>query len=254
MTTHTKNGQYEQFYAPLLGNGDFDITSFQGGNSRASMFDLIVDWRQRSAALGQPWAISFDEPQKIENDLTDDVNGYPHGRRDKMWPVYMAGGAGFEWYVQQDGGGHSLDQQIDDFSIMEDALRWAGHTVALLSSLPLQDMTPDRSLATSGASGEVYTLAMAGQVYLIYHDRAGGPLTLDLQAASASDTFDVRWFDPRLGGALQLGDVDQVQGGSSVNLGSAPHTQDDDWACLVIPQSLPIFADGFESGTTSAWD
>ncbi|MEM7583854.1 MAG: DUF5060 domain-containing protein, partial [Acidobacteriota bacterium] len=113
VTTHTHSNQYEQFYAPLLGNGDFDITSFQGNNSRASMFDLIEDWRVRSAAAGVPWAISFDEPQRIENDPTDDTQGYPHGRRDKMWPVYMAGGAGFEWYVQEDGGGHSFDQRID---------------------------------------------------------------------------------------------------------------------------------------------
>ncbi|MEM7584305.1 MAG: putative collagen-binding domain-containing protein, partial [Acidobacteriota bacterium] len=178
----------------------------------------------------------------------------PHGRRDKMWPVYMAGGAGFEWYVQEDGGGHSFDQRIDDFSEMEVALRWAGHAVGLLSALPLDSMTPDRTLASSSTSGEVYTLAQAGEVYLVYHDRAGGPLTLDMQAAGPQ-TFDVRWFDPREGGALQLGNVVQVQGGSNaVNLGSSPHTQDDDWVCLVLRQVLsPIFADAFESGDTSAW-
>ncbi len=254
VTTHTRFNQYEQYYAPLLGNGDFDITSFQGNNSRASMFDLIVDWRQRSAGAGQPWAISFDEPQRIENDPRDDSQGYPHGRRDKMWPVYMAGGAGFEWYVQEDGGGHSFDRRIDDFREMDVALRWAGHAVGLLSALPLQDMTPDRTLATSGAAGEVYALAEPGELYLVYHDRAGGPLILDLKAAPAEQTFDERWFDPREGGALQVGDVAQVQGGSSaVDLGSAPHTPDDDWLCLVLRRDLPLFADGFESGDTSAW-
>ncbi|MEM8963869.1 MAG: DUF5060 domain-containing protein [Acidobacteriota bacterium] len=253
VTTHTHSNQYEAFYAPLLGNGAFDITSFQGNNSRASMFDLIVDWRERSAAASQPWAISFDEPQKIENDPTDDANGYPHGRRDKMWPVYMAGGAGFEWYVQEDGGGHSFDQRIDDFSEMEVALLWAGHAVTVLSALPLQDMVPDRTLATSGASGEVYTLAKPGEIYLVYHDRAGGPLTLDLQAASSNQTFDVRWFDPRAGGGLQVGDVAQVQGGGSALLGSAPHTADDDWLCLVLPEEPTLFTDGFEAGDTSAW-
>lgn len=254
VTTHTHSNQFEQFYAPLLGNGDFDITSFQGGPSRGAMFDLIVDWRERSAAAGQPWAISFDEPQRIENDPTDDARGYPHGRRDKMWPAYMAGGAGFEWYVQEDGGGHSFDQRIDDFREMEVALRWAGHAVGLLSALPLVDMAPDRSLAASGASGEVYTLAKRGELYLIYHDRSGGPLTLDLGDAPATRTFDVRWFDPREGGALQMGDVTEVQGGSTAaDLGSSPHTQDDDWLCLVLPRDLPLFADGFESGTLSAW-
>ncbi|MCG8462050.1 MAG: hypothetical protein MI919_37680, partial [Holophagales bacterium] len=254
VTTHTHSGQYEAFYAPLLGNGDFDITSFQGSNSRASMFDLILDWRLRSADAGVPWAISFDEPQKIENDVNDQAAGYPHGRRDKMWPVYMAGGAGFEWYVQQDGGGHGFDQAIDDFSLMDAALRWTGHALGLLATLPLWEMTPDRFLATSGASGEVYTLAKAGEVYLIYHDRAGGPLTLDLSSALPTQTFEVRWLDPRQGGALQVGDVAQVPGGgSTTDLGNAPHTPDNDWACLVVLQGQPLFADGFESGDLVAW-
>ncbi|MEO1084835.1 MAG: putative collagen-binding domain-containing protein, partial [Acidobacteriota bacterium] len=254
VTTHTNNNQYEQFYAPLLGNGDFDITSFQGNASRTSMFDLIADWRQRSAAAGVPWAISFDEPQRIENDVLDDTRGYPHGRRDKMWPVFMAGGAGFEWYVQEDGGGHSFDQRIDDFSEMDAALRWTGHALGLLSALPLDDMAPDRTSATSVTSGEVYTLSDPGVVYLIYHDRAGGPLSLDLEDVPASEVFDVRWFDPREGGALQVGDVSEVAGGAAATaLGSAPHSVDDDWVCLVLAQSPPIFSDGFESGDLSAW-
>ena len=255
VTTHTNSNQYESFYAPLLGNSDFDITSFQGNDSRASMFDLIKDWRERSAAASVPWAISFDEPQKIENDPTDEADGYPHGRRDKMWPVYMAGGAGFEWYVQQDGGGHSFDQAIDDFSLMDEALRWTGHAVGLLPTLPLDDMLPGRLLASSGASGEVYTLSKAGEVYLVYHDRSGGPLLLDLSGVSSSLTFDVRWFDPRLGGALQTGSVSEVMGGSAAtDLGTAPHTLDNDWLALVTVRGLPLFADGFESGSTSAWE
>ncbi|MEM1178732.1 MAG: DUF5060 domain-containing protein [Acidobacteriota bacterium] len=254
VTTHTHSNQYEQFYNPLLGNGDFDITSFQGNASRTTMFDLIVDWRERSAAAGTPWAVSYDEPQRIENDPFDDSRGYPHGRRDKMWPVFMAGGAGFEWYVQEDGGGHSFDQRIDDFSEMDAALRWTGHALGLFSTLPLDDMVPDRTSATSAASGEVYTFAVAGEVYLIYHDRAGGPLALDLSDVPATETFDVRWFDPRQGGALLVGDVSEVVGGlASTDLGSAPRDVDQDWACLVIARSQPIFSDGFESGDLSAW-
>ena len=52
--------------------------------------------------------ISIDEPQKIENDPNDQNAGYPHGRRNFLWPTYMSGGGGFEWYVQSDGGGHAF--------------------------------------------------------------------------------------------------------------------------------------------------
>ncbi|MEO1370771.1 MAG: putative collagen-binding domain-containing protein, partial [Acidobacteriota bacterium] len=147
-----------------------------------------------------------------------------------------------------------FDQRIDDFNEMDAALRWTGHALGLLSALPLDDMEPDRTSATSTAAGEVYVLGAAGEVYLIYHDRAGGPLSLDLSGVPASEAFDVRWFDPRQGGALQVGDVATVVGGdAATDLGSAPHTADDDWVCLVLAHSPPIFSDGFESGDLSAW-
>ncbi|MEM9183505.1 MAG: Ig-like domain-containing protein, partial [Pseudomonadota bacterium] len=232
VTTHTKSNQYSQFYEPLLGNGDFDITSFQGGNSRNSMYNLIRDWRGQSMAAGVPWAISFDEPQKIENDADDVSNGYPHGRRDKMWPAYMGGAAGFEWYVQQDGGGHSFDQAIDDFSEMDVALRWAGHAVSFFESLPLQNMVPLNGLADSSSGGNSYVLAAPGLTYAVFNDRNGENWTLDL--SDAPGVFEVSWFDPRNGGALQTGtQTGGIAGGQEVNLGSAPYAVNNDWAALV---------------------
>ncbi len=231
VTTHTKSGQYDNFYNPLLGNGDFDITSFQGGNSRTSMANLITTWRDRSDQAGQRWAISFDEPQKIENDKNDASNGYIHGRRDKMWPVFMSGGAGFEWYVQQDGGGHSFDQQIDNFRDMDVALQWTGHAIDFLEKLPLLDMAPDHSLGGSASGANTYVLAKTGETYALYNDRNGSGLTLDLSGVSG--TFEVQWFNPRSGGNLLDGTVTTVQGGGVVSIGSAPNTTGQDWAAIV---------------------
>jgi hypothetical protein len=245
VTTHTRSGQYDTFYDPLLGNGDFDITSFQGGTSRAAMFDLITQWRADSAAAGQPWVISFDEPQKIENNLDDGV-GYPHGRRDKMWPVFMAGGGGFEWYVQLDGGGHGFDQQIDDFGEMAQALEWSGHVRDFLAMLPLESMVSSRTLADSDAGGNTYALAAPDVAYALYNDRNGGPLSVDLGASSPDTVFEIRWFDPRTG-ALSGGAVGNVSGGGVVEIGTAPASVDDDWAVLLMADSEAIFADRFEA-------
>jgi len=245
VTTHTRNGQYDTFYQPLLGNGDFDMTSFQGGTSRSALFDLIIQWRADSAAAGEPWVISFDEPQKIENNMNLGV-GYPHGRRDKMWPVLMAGGGGFEWYVQQDGGGHSLDQQIDDFGLMDEALAWSGHALAFFAMLPLEQMTASGSLADSSAGGNSYLLAAPDLAYAVYNDRNGGPLTLDLGASAADSVFDVRWFNPR-SGALSAGSVLEVNGGATVNLGTAPAESNQDWAVVLQLRGTGIFADRFEA-------
>lgn len=231
VTTHTHGNQYEAFYGPLLGNEDFDITAFQGGNSNKSMGDLVVEWRRRSAESGVKLAISFDEPQKIENDPTDEKDGYAHGRRDKMWPLFLSGGAGFEWYVQEDGGGHNFDHQLDDFREMQLALNWSGYVRQFLDLLPLLEMEPNSELGSSINGGNSYVLAKPGEVYAVYNDRTGRDLQLDLSGASGQ--FDVQWFDPRRGGELQAGTVRSVTGGGVVSLGSAPRDADRDWACLV---------------------
>ncbi len=246
LTTHTRGNQYNIYYDPLLGNGDFDITSFQGNNSRTSMFDLIADWRTDSANAGVPWVISFDEPQRIDNDVKDNNQGYPHGRRDKMWPLYMAGGGGFEWYVQQDGGGHGFDQSIDDFGMLDAALTWTGHALSFLNLLPLEQMTSNRTQASSASGGNSYVMSASGQVYAVYNDRNGGPISIDLSDASSASRFVVQWFNPRTG-VMQNGSVLSVTGGGLAAIGSAPDQTNQDWAVLLVGDEDFIFDDGFEA-------
>src|SRR6185503_4871769 len=93
------------------------------------------------ADAGKPWVISFDEPQRIENDANDQTNGYPSGRRNFLWPAYLSGGGGFEWYVQEDGGGHGFDQRIEDFHPLASALAWTRHARTFSSTLPLASMS-----------------------------------------------------------------------------------------------------------------
>jgi hypothetical protein len=107
VTTHTREDQEETYYAPLLGDVNFDMTAFQ--TTATNLGAEIIDWRQRSATAGHPWVVSVDEPGGIQNDVTDEVAGYPYGRKNYLWPVYLSGGGGFEWYVENDGGGTTLD-------------------------------------------------------------------------------------------------------------------------------------------------
>lgn len=230
VTTHTHGGQYDQYYEPLLGNDDFDITAFQGGDSQRKMYRLIARWREKSAAAGVPWAISFDEPQKIENDPRDDKDGYAHGRRNKMWPALMAGGAGFEWYVQQDGSGHGLDHRLEDFREMRQALQWCRHAREFLLPLPLLEMNPADGDASAG-DGNAYVFSAPNRVYAVYFDRSDGPLKLNL--SDASGQYAVGWFNPREGGPLRDGSVRQVVAGDWVELGAPPADAEQDWACVV---------------------
>lgn len=220
VTTHTHNGSDDEFYDPLLGNGDFDLTAFQGSWSGDALADVVEKWRTQSADAGVPWVVSVDELQTVQNDPDDQNGGYPHGRREKMWPVYMSGGGGFEWYVQSDGGGHGLDQTLDDFGEMEVALEWTGHALAFMDELPYWEMAPDRGAI---ADGDGYLLEKPGEVYALYLP-AGGTATVDL----ASGTYQLRWFDPKTGAFDR---PVEVGGGSGTTLPSP--TFDGDAAAIL---------------------
>jgi len=234
-----------------LGETDFDSFSFQGGNSNESMWDKIRDAIDDSIAAGAPWTAAWDEPQKIENDPDDNANGYPLGRYAKMWPCLMAGGDGFMWYIQKDGGGHGFDQRIEDFSIMSPALNWSRYIREFLSPLPLLEMQATRE-GLSGpldvSSGPAYMLYKPGVCYAIYRRDGGNGINLDLTGVSGA--FEVKWFDPRNGG-FHTGTKSTVQGGGVVDLGSAPNNTGEDWAVLVkaTKRVAYIHGDVAEDGT-----
>ena len=48
------------------------MTSFQGGRSGQAMADLMIHFRNQSKEAGSPWVMSYDEPQPIHNDLSDE--------------------------------------------------------------------------------------------------------------------------------------------------------------------------------------
>jgi PKD repeat protein len=220
VTTHIHTNQMEIFYRPLLGNEDFDMTAFQIDEGGFANGDAVMSYRQRSIDAGVPWVVSIDEPQKIENDPDDQANGYPHGRTAFLWPTYMSGGGGFEWYVQSDGGGHGFDQAVNDWREMDVALVWTGHALRFLDTLPLLEMEPKPALGRSSMGGRTFVLAKPGETYALYHP-SGGRLELDLR--NLDGRFAVRWYDPRSGTWTSGG---SVIGGDWADLGAAPFAGD----------------------------
>jgi len=211
VTTHCHTNEFEEFYAPLLGVANFAMTAFQVGQNSTTLAQTIRSWRDRSANSGVPWVISVDEPQPIENDLTDESRGYPSGRRRFMWPTFMAGGGGFEWYIQEDGGGHGFDQRINNFDIIAEPMRWTKIAREFLLGLPLAAMSP-----RPGLSNAQYTLAQPGTAYVMYNDTAK---TVSVDLEGSTKTFAVTWLNPRSGERVSDG---TVSGGGIVNLGGAP--------------------------------
>ena len=64
-------------------------------------------------------------------------------------------------------------------------------------------------------------------MYFYHMDKTG----VDLRNDTAR--FEVRWFDPRTGGDLQKGTVQQVTGGQVVDPGLPPAETEQDWCCLL---------------------
>jgi hypothetical protein len=139
----------------------------------------------------------------------------------------MAGGAGNEYYFGYSYA-HS-DLTCQNFRSRDDW--WDQCRFALEffknNAVPFWDMTCDNSKSSSSSD---YCLYKPSEVYVVYL-KNGGTTNLDLTGASG--TFDVKWFNPRSGGALQTGSVTSVSGGGSRSLGTAPGSTSKDWAILV---------------------
>lgn len=69
------------------------------------------------------------------------------------------------------------------------------------------------------------------ELYLVYLPEGG---TTDLDLTGVSGEFAVSWFDPRRGGMLAEGAVDQLQGGGGLMpLVAPPREEAEDWLAVV---------------------
>lgn len=216
----------------LLGSGS-KLTGFSLQTSKSdfsSVHSRVKDYLDRSAAAGKPWAVACDEPGDASHALRPDYdagNSHEDGRKNALWGTLMAGGWGNEWYFgyQHD---HS-DLTCNDFRSRDNW--WDYCRVALdffrSNAVPFWLMKNDNGLSSAG---DDYCFYQQGKVYIVYLKNGG---TTDLDLRGTSGFFDVYWYNPRSGGALQKGSVAGVSGGGWVNLGVPPASQAEDWTILV---------------------
>ena len=221
VATHNRTKELIPRWTALVGDANFDMTAVQADFGNQEIYKFIKEWREKSAAAGNPLVISGDE---IHGTMTD----YDKGRVEKMWPWYISGGGGYEWYLKKPEN-HNYDQVIDDYRITKTMPKHIGIAVNELIKLPLLEMAPHNELLVDMPRG--YCLAQPGVVYAIYDQRKGTSFQLDL--SGIEDTFTVQWLNPREGGDWQTGSVKIVKGGGIVDLGQAPNTLDQDWCCIV---------------------
>ncbi len=224
ITVHTHNRKALTFYDGLLGKAPFDATSIQGEMQDAN--HETIELVRRSAEAGRPWAIFHDEQTPAGVGAMPDKDDPDHNlpRKGELWGNLMGGGSGVEWYF-----GYKydhMDLSAEDWrsrDILWDQTRYA--LEFFHQHLPFWEMNADNSLAsTEGA----YVLAKPGEIYAVFLPEGG-----ETELTLAEGSYSVAWYDPRGGGALQVGTVETVEGPGAQSLGAPPADADKDWAVLV---------------------
>ncbi len=246
IVVHTYPNQQKQVYTPLLGQA-----SKLGGLSLQNdgidkTHEQTVFWVRRSAASGRPCVVAFDESGTAAHGQCPDL-GYQgfdgkdksgkfiytehEVRRQTLWGTLMGGGAGVEYYF----GYRFVENDLlcEDWRSRDRSWDYCRLAIDFFQreKIPFQDLEPaDELVGNPKFANDRYCLAKQDAVYVVY--LANGDATrLDL--SDATGEFQVRWYNPRSGGELQLGTVATLSGGKAVALGEPPSDPREDWVVLL---------------------
>jgi hypothetical protein len=236
-----KNDPYHHHIVIHNGHNHYDLmgpdSPLTGFSLQTNMADFsrvhsaTLNYLQRSVKTGKPWVVTCDEPGDATHALIPDAEDptRDNARKNALWGNLMAGGAGVEWYF---GYAHAhSDLSCEDYRVREKM--WVQSSIALQffagNEIPFWNMTNADNLISNK---DDYCLTEPGKLYLVFLKHAQ-PTTLDLSRAGG--VFEVLWFNPRDGGALQTGSTQSVNGGTKVALGSPPRDSDQDWLAVIRP-------------------
>jgi len=225
---HSDFHNRDSLFNLLLGFDHLDGMSMQV-NRKKYIHEVTKDWLQKSATAGKQWVMPMDEigPHwrgADPDDRTD--NNQDTVRALALWGNLMAGGAGAEWYFGYRN--HNNDLGCEDWRTRDRLWDYTRHALTFFQThLPFIEMESHDELLNGD---QAYCLAKKGEIYAIYLT-FGGHSALDLSTVTGS--FSVDWYNPRTGGALQKGVIQQLEGGDIVNLGIPPADSDKDWVVLL---------------------
>ena len=179
---------------------DSKLTGFSLQTDRqdfSQVHSRVLDYINRSAAAGKPWAVACDEPGDAEHSLRPDEDaGKSHidGRKNALWGTLLAGGWGCEWYF---GYKHAhSDLTCQDYGSRDEFWDYCKIALDFFSdnNIPFWEMkNADGFIA--GDNG--YGFAKAGEIYLLYQ-KSGKEISINF----GTGNFDYALFNPRTGGAL----------------------------------------------------
>ena len=182
----------------LLGDASA-LTGFSLQTSKPDFSQVhrrVLDYVNRSVAAGKPWVVACDEPGDASHGLiTDDEDPTrDNARKNALWGVFMAGGAGIEWYF---GYKHPhSDLTCQDYRAREKMWDQSRYAIEFFKShaIPFWEMSNDDDLTRNP---DDYCFVKPGELYLVYFKNAG-----ELKLAVSSGALTYGWFNPRTGQGL----------------------------------------------------
>ena len=203
---------------PPLYSSDYDGISFQV-DQRQRVFDEIDYWRTKSAKerTGEPWLITMDEIGKwYTGARVDEVDTWHDSlRQHVLWPTFLAGGSGVEWYSGAKQAHNDLS--TEDFRARENL--WKITTIArefIQNNVPIWSLKPntpvyDMTIQIEGFGDEptvilpaASTYSASNQDYYLAYSIAGQTLSIDMPAGR----FNQTWLDPISGQRVDKGNIE----------------------------------------------
>lgn len=226
--THAARDRRHEIFNELLGFPYLNGPSIQVGDLSDAHEETKI-WINRSAEAGHPWIVNIDEigpaSRGVDPDERED-NNQDMVRAEVLWGNLMAGGGGVEWYFGYQNPHNDL--QCEDWRSRDQMWDYTRFALDFFNDhLPFEEMQSADTLTTAEQD---YCLAKAGEVYAVYLPQGG---TTELDLTGQNEAFEISWYDPRNGGTLQQGSVQEFNGGGLLGLGLPPSEQEKDWAVLV---------------------
>lgn len=226
--SHSDQATRDLLFNPLLGFQNLDGMSMQVAD-KSKIHEVTKQWINASGKAGKQWVMCIDEigPYWRGVDPDDRVdNNQDTVRAEALWGNLMAGGGGAEWYFGSKN--HSNDLDCEDWRTRDRMWEYTHNAVVFFEkNIPFYEMESHDELI---AGDRGYCFAKLGEKYVVYL-LFGGTGTINLEGTT--DTFSIKWYNPRTGVAMQDGSVTTVQGGSVISFGNPPNDPNKDWAILI---------------------
>jgi hypothetical protein len=246
---HTYPDWQDRVYNSLLGDSSV-LTGISLQNSWQTAHQRVLHWIIESEKTGRKWVVANDEQNPHYTGVPPDAgfetfNGiaHPEGtepysnddiRKYVLWGVFMAGGAGVEYYF-----GYTLPQNdlgCQDWRSRDKSWNYCRIALAFFNSkqIPFHEMSnSDELIGNRDHDNSGYCFSKSGAVYVIYLPK-GGISQLDLTGNPGS--YRVQWYNPRTGGTLQAGSIRGIEGGQKSSIGLPPDQPNEDWVALISKQ------------------